>query len=64
MKIRLIIASDYGNGENETILFTEDFEEEVASFLLPGQSVDYDVVIEADLPSGFPTEDLFKKNYL
>lgn len=52
-EIRLIVTSK-PNGENETVLFTEDDESPVAHYLLPGHTPDIDEIIEDTLPSTFP----------
>lgn len=59
-KIRLIIQST-GNGEHETVQFTEDFETPVKDFIIRGCTIDYDKIIDADLPSEFPLNYLLKR---
>ena len=65
MKVRLIITSTE-NGESEHITFTEEYGD-VTQFRHFDQAtgewekVDYDQVIEADLPGIFPLEHSFKK---
>ena len=53
MQIRLIIASRE-NGENETVTFTDDVDSPAADFVTSDQTVNFDGVIEADIPDRFP----------
>lgn len=56
-KIRVIIfCSD--NGQNETVIFTTDFDVPVGDFLTPGldMTLSCDEIIEDNLPSIFPRE--------
>jgi hypothetical protein len=53
MIIRLITWSN-GDGSKEGVIFTEEFETDVADFIPFDCVVDFDGIIEADLPSGFP----------
>lgn len=55
MKIRLILQSSE-NGEEEHVIFTEEFDQPVSQFLYSNCTVDFDGIIIADLPSGFPRE--------
>lgn len=59
--IRLIIMSTE-SGENETVIFTEDENSPGSDFLKPGQSVDFDGMISADLPGAFPTDEWLVKS--
>lgn len=56
-KIRVIIFSS-DNGQNETVIFTADFDTPVDDFLTPGlnMTLSCDEVIEDNLPSLFPRE--------
>ena len=53
-KIRLIIASSE-NGEQECVIFTEDFETPAEDFFL-NLAVSFDETMEILLPDIFPTE--------
>ena len=54
MRIRLIIQSN-DNGNREFVTFTEEFDTPVDDFKFPDCSIDFDKVIEAEIPSVFPT---------
>ena len=57
MDIRLIIVrGDKGNEDFEQVVFTEEFETKAQDFCPPNTSVAFDKVIDADLPTEFPTE--------
>lgn len=51
--IRIIITSKE-NGEEETVMFTDELEAPVEDFITPGHTVDIDEVLDIELPSGFP----------
>jgi len=54
MKIRLIqTSSENGNRETVTFCDVEDTSP-VVDYCRPGETVDFDKIIEADLPDGFP----------
>lgn len=60
-KVRLIIQSS-ANGEQEAVIFTHGFDESVEDFLLPGYTIDHDIVIEDNLPTSFPREYSLKRS--
>ena len=61
MEYRLIIVSNE-NGSRETVYFCDsDNEDPVEDFCAPGQTVDFDEIIEADLPSSFPLESALER---
>ena len=56
MKVRLIIGCTK-NGERETVFFLDAADREPAEDYFPAnppQDVEFDGIIEADLPAGFP----------
>lgn len=55
MRIRLIIVSTE-NGEREHVIFTDDRDAPATDWCESGQSVDFDSVIEAELPDAFPLD--------
>ncbi len=56
MKYRLIIISEE-DGSNEQVIFLEaDSTEPATDWCTPRQTVDFDQVIDADLPAAFPLE--------
>ena len=59
-KIRVIVSSTE-NGNEEQVVFTEEFDKEVDYFIPPGSTVDIDTIIEDNLPSGFPKEYTLKR---
>jgi hypothetical protein len=59
---RLIIVSTE-NGEDETVVFTHDCDTPATDFCRPGQTVDYDDLIYAELPSAFPVDSPLRKEY-
>ena len=60
MKIRLIIQS-IENGEKEYVHFTENFDSPQQDYILPSCTIDYDEIIEADLPTMFPLDYSLKR---
>jgi hypothetical protein len=56
-KIRVIVFSS-DNGQNETVIFTQEFDTPTDDFLTPGlnMTLSCDEVIEDNLPSLFPRE--------
>lgn len=54
-RIRVIIASK-DNGDNEQVIFTEDFDSLASDWFVKGMTIDSDTVIINNLPSGFPIE--------
>ena len=61
MDVRLIIQSNE-SGSKEFVIFTEDFDTPVDDFVYPDCTVDYDEVIECDLPMSFPLDRSLKKH--
>ncbi len=53
MKLRLIIQSSE-NGENECVHFTDKFDDPIEDLTIPGYDIDFDGIIDAELPSIFP----------
>jgi hypothetical protein len=53
MKVRLIIQSTE-DGNQEIVHFTDDFEAAQDDFKIHGHSIDYDKIIDADIPNSFP----------
>ena len=51
--IRLIIQSS-SDGEKEFVHFTDELDVPSEDFLMPDCTIDFDKVITANLPSGFP----------
>lgn len=60
MKLRLIIVSTE-NGELEHVIFSDDTKVRAQDYCRPGQTVDYDGIIDADLPSGFPIDHMLRR---
>ena len=58
--VRLIVRS-LPNGENETMIFTDDLITPAIYHCKSGQIVDIDKEIEMELPSGFPLNYTFVK---
>ena len=54
-RIRLIIMST-ANGEEESVIFTEDFDTEADDYCARGQTVDLDEQVLVELPDGFPLD--------
>lgn len=59
-KVRYIQCSN-DSGTDETITFTDDFECPAADYVRLGQEVQTDVVLDIDLPSGFPLEHTLRR---
>lgn len=59
--VRLIISSTE-NGDQETVFFTEDFNSPAEEFIPPGQTVDFDQSISAELPDYFPMDYELKRS--
>lgn len=51
-----VIGTSTENGEQEEVYFTNDFDSPASDYARPGWTVDYDEIIEDNLPSGFPRE--------
>ena len=61
-KYRLIqVSSENGNQEDIVFLDTDDTTP-AEDYCSPGQSVDFDKVIEADLPGGFPVGSILNRD--
>lgn len=59
MRIRLIIVSTEDGDrdrDRDHVIFTEDFASDVDSWCERHQVVDFDQIIDAELPSSFPIE--------
>ncbi len=61
-KIRVIIqSSPDGNLFREEVIFTEYLDTPIDDFKVPGLTIDSDIIIDNNLPSGFPTETTLRK---
>lgn len=56
-QIRCIVASTE-NGERESVVFTDEFEQDAADWFPGNMTIDSDTMIDDVLPGGFP------KNYV
>ena len=55
MKVRVIVQSDDA-GQNEAVIFTEDFDTPQQEFIVPGLSIDIDWIAYVPDAGGFPLE--------
>jgi len=61
MKYRLIVCSNE-SGTDETVYFLDaEDDDEAVNCCHPGQTVSFDKVIEADLPSIFPIDSALQR---
>ena len=57
----IIVCSD--DGSNEDVIFTTDTEVRAADYCGPDQTVSFDGIIDADLPSMFPEESSLHRSW-